>query len=224
MTPLQHTKEVINSIRQKTDRVVLFYSGGKDSIALLDLLAKEFKEVVCVFMFFVKDLDHINKYITFSEKTYSNAWFIQAPHWNLTYIHRSGLYCKPNPNIKLKKLSDVNEAIRLTTGIEYSFYGMKQADNMNRRIMLRGYENEAISEKTRNVYPLSKWYDKDVLKYIKKNRLPMPIQYGKKQSNGVGFDIDVFLYLKKNYPQDLEKILKAYPLSEKLLFEHEQRA
>lgn len=222
MKKLAHAKHVINLISQKTDRVLLFYSCGKDSIALLDLLSKEFDEVVCVFMYFVRELSHTNRFIRFSEIKYPNVTFHQVPHWNLTYLHRAGLYCKPNPNIRLLKLMDVNEAMRLKTGINYSFFGMKQADGMHRRIMLKGYEEEAINYKTNNVYPLSTWYDKDVLRYIKENKLPQPVQYGNKRSNGVGFDIDVFLYLQKNYPNDLKKIFDEYPLAERILFEHEQ--
>lgn len=222
MSLLKQTDEIINCIVLKTDTVILFYSAGKDSIALLDLLSKKFKKVVCVFMHFVPNLEHIEKYITLSEKLYSNIEFIRLPHWNLTYIHRSGLFCAPNDKIKLLKLKDIIEIIRHRTGLEYVFLGMKQNDNLNRKIMLRGYELEAISE-TKLVYPLSKWKDREVLRYIQDNRLPSPIQYGNKRSNGVSFDIDVFLWLRNNYPNDLKKIIEAYPLSGKILFEYDQK-
>lgn len=38
MTPIDHANEVIASVRQKTDRAILFYSCGKDSEVLLDLM------------------------------------------------------------------------------------------------------------------------------------------------------------------------------------------
>ncbi len=223
MLPIKHTEDVLNTIRQKSDSVILFYSAGKDSIALLDLLSKKFEKVVVVFMYFVKDLEHTGRFLTFSARNYSNIEIIEVPHWCLTYIHKQGLYCAPNPKIKLLKLNDIVKSIRLRTGLQYVVLGMKQADNMNRRLMLRNYENEAISD-TKLIYPLSKWKDADVLRYIKNNKLPRPISYGgHNRSNGVGFDLDVFLYLKKYYPRDLIKILKAYPLSAKILFDHEQK-
>lgn len=220
MNIYQHSQEIINSVREKTNRVILFYSCGKDSIALLDMLSKKFDEVICVFMYFVKDLDHINKYINFSKKVYPNTTFIQKPHYALSYIQRAGLFCTPTKT-RILKLSDIIQSVRLETGIDYVFIGNKQADNMNRRIMLRQYELQGISPQ-KLVYPLSLWKDKDVLKYIEKHKLPKPIQYGNKRSNGVTFDIDVFLYLRKNYPNDLQKILSVYPLSEKILFEYDQ--
>ena len=221
MLHLTHSKEVINTIRQKTDRVLLFYSAGKDSIALLDMLSKEFSEVVCVFMYFVKDLEHINRFIDYSKKLYPNATFVQIPHWNLTKIHKYGLYCQPR-NVRQLKFGDVINVMKLKTGIEYAFIGEKKADNMTRNIKLRQYELEAIAP-TKNVYPLSLWKDKDVLDYIKRNKLPKPIQYGNKRSNGVNFDVDVYVYLRKYYPDDLRKILNAYPLSEKLLFDYDEK-
>ncbi len=222
-TPLEHSKEVIRTISKKSNRAILFYSGGKDSIALLDLMVNEFEEVVCVFMYFVKDLEHINKYIRFSKAKYSNVKFLEVPHWILSQIHRSGMFCVPQ-KIRLIKLKDVIEAVKIQTGIQYAFIGEKKADNMNRRIKLRQYELEAIST-TNNVYPLSNWRDGDVLNYIQRNKLLKPINYGKKKNRSVGvfFDTDVFVWLREHYPGDLEKILKVYPLSEKLLFDYDRK-
>lgn len=220
--PIAHAKEVISTVRVKTNRVILFYSAGKDSIALLDLLAKEFDEVVCVFMYFVKDLAHINKYVTASKFLYKNVTFIEVPHWNLSHIMRGGIYCKPNPKTKLLSLKDIDESVRLQTGIDWVFYGMKKADSLNRRLMLNGYENSAISG-TKKVYPLSNWLKKDVLRYIQANDLPDPINYGSNASNGVGFNLDCFLYLRKYYPNDLRKILDVFPMSEHILYQYDTR-
>ncbi|MBD3904466.1 phosphoadenosine phosphosulfate reductase family protein [Chryseobacterium sp. Ch-15] len=221
MKVLEHAKLVISTVREKTDKCILFYSAGKDSIALLDLLSKEFKEVVCVFMYFVKDLEHINRFIEFSKKKYDNVTFEEVPHWTLTKIHKYGLFCQPR-KIRQLKFADTINAVKIRTGLKYAFIGEKKADNMARNIKLRQYDLEAIST-TNNVYPLSLWKDVDVIDYIKRNNLPQPIKYGNKRSNGVNFDIDVYVYLRKFYPNDLKKILQAYPLSEKLLIDYDEK-
>lgn len=220
MTPIDHANEVIASVRQKTDRAILFYSCGKDSEVLLDLMAPHFKEVVCVFMYFVKGLDHIDNYLRAVKARYSNVRIMQVPHWNLSRALRIGFCCVPNPNVKILSLKDVDNAARIKTGISYSFYGMKQADGMQRRIMLRGYENEAISN-TNKVYPLSHWKKADVLAYIKARRLPEPIAYTKEAGNGLWFDAKCFSYLRQHYPQDLEKIYTVFPLSRNILLRHD---
>lgn len=89
--------------------------------------------------------------------------------------------------------------------------------------MLRTYEHEAINIKSKIAYPLSLWKKKEILSYIKLHNLPSPVEYSKEAGNGLWFDIKVFLWLKKNEPEDLQKILEAFPLSEKILFDYEQR-
>lgn len=63
--------DIIKTIAERTDRVILFHSAsGKDSIALLDLISPYFKEIVCVYMYVVKDLSHINRYINYACNKY----------------------------------------------------------------------------------------------------------------------------------------------------------
>ena len=203
----------------QSDEAVLFFSAGKDSLALLDLISPKFKRVLCVFMYFVPDLEHIGRYLNWAKAKYPNIEIEQVPHWNLSYILRGGVYCAPNPAIKLIKLKDVADAVRKKHSIEYVFYGTKKADSLNRRLMLGTY-TDAINKG--NVFPLQDWSNKEVLAYLQQNRLPVPVRYSKNASGGVGFNIDCFLWLRENYPQDLQKILKTFPLSEKILIDYER--
>ena len=200
---------------------MLFYSGGKDSIVLLDLIYPYFDRIVCVFMYFVPGLEHVDNYINWAKARYPKAEFVQVPHWNLSYVLRTGMYCVPNPKVKLLKLRDVVKAVRLRYGLYYTFLGMKKADGLNRRLMLgtyevNGYENKGMC------YPLAEWTQKDILAYMKQRGLPEPVRYSKKASSGVGLNLDCFLWMQEHYPGDLAKVLKAFPMSERILFEHER--
>lgn len=222
MTLLERTYKSIDAIREKSDGAVLFCSLGKDSLVLLDLIYPKFDRIVCVFMYFVKDLEHINRWINWVKAKYPRIEFVQIPHWNLTYILRGGLYCVPNPKVKLLKLKDVIESMKLKYGIEYTFLGMKKADGMNRRLMLNGYEDNEY-ENNGLCYPLADWTQKDILSYMKQHNLPEPVRYSLKASSGLGFNLDCFLWMRDNYPQDLEKIYKVFPLSRRVLFEYDLR-
>ena len=222
MNKLEGTYKSIDAIRAKSDSAILFLSLGKDSLVLLDLIYPRFKKVVCVFMYFVKDLEHINRWIGWVKAKYPAIEFVQVPHWNLTYILRSGLYCVPNPKVKLLKLADVVKAMQLKYGIQYAFLGMKKADGMNRRLMLNGYQANDY-ENNGLVYPLAEWNQRDILAYMKQNGLPEPIRYSLKASSGVGFNLDCFLWLEKNFPQDLEKIYRCFPMAERILWEHHNK-
>lgn len=222
MNPILSAQKSIDRVRENTDSALLFCSFGKDSLVLLDLLYPRFKRILCVFMYFVKDLEHINRWIRWAQAKYPKAEFIQVPHWNLTYILRSGMYCVPNPNVKLMKLADVVKSMRLKTGIEYCFLGMKKADGMNRRLMLNTYEDNGYENKGL-VYPLADWTQKDILSYMKQHGLPEPVRYSLKASSGVGFNEDCMLWLRRNYPQDLEKIYKVFPMAERVLYEYDRK-
>lgn len=222
MTKLESANAVIDNIAGKTDECLLFCSLGKDSLVVLDLIYPKFKRIVCVFMYFVQGLEHVDMYIRYVKTRYPNIEFVEAPHWNLTYIFRGGLYCPPNPKVKLLKLADIVNTLRIKYNIEYCFLGMKKADGMNRRLMLNGYAQDFYENKGL-VYPLAEWNQKEVLTYMKMHRLPEPVRYGKNASNGVGFNLDCFLWLRDNYPQDLEKIYEVFPLSRRILYEYDYK-
>lgn len=171
-------------------------------------------------MYFVEGLEHIERYIKWVKAKYPKVEFIQVPHWNLTYILRSGMYCVPNPKIKLLKLADVDLAMRLRFGIDFVFYGMKKADSMNRRLMLNTYQDY---ENAGKVYPLADWTQRDVLTYMRQKGLPEPVRYSIKASSGVGFNIDCMLWMEKNYPQDLQRIYKTFPMAERVLWEYHNK-
>jgi len=213
-------EENIKAVASRTDTVVLFFSCGKDSLALLDIAAPYFKKVVCIFMYFVDNLQHTEKYITWAKSKYTNIEFIKVPHWNLSYILRNGTFCVANPKQKLLTLKDIVQYVKEKTGERYFLFGMKKADSLNRRIMLNGIAGAYISDKG-YCYPLADWTNKDVIQFLKVRKLPSPIRYSNNASGGVGFNKECFSYLKDNYPQDLQRIINAFPQSRKILIDIE---
>ena len=216
---LERAKEIIGEVARETDSVILFHSlSGKDSITMLDLVRPRFSRVVCVFMYVVKDLEHIEEYRRYAARKYPGTEFIQVPHYALfSYIKAGFMGCRRNPAQRLWTLSDITEKVRARTGIEWACYGFKQSDSLNRRLMLRSYRDgkEAISWKSRKFYPLSTYRNGEVLEYIAKNHLKAPETYGG-TGQSCGTDItsyDYQSYLKERYPGDLEKIYAAFPMA-----------
>ena len=222
MTLQERTYSYIDLVRAKSDEAILFCSLGKDSLVTLDLIYPKFDRIVCVFMYFVKDLEHINRWINWVKAKYPKIEFVQVPHWNLTYVLRGGLYCVPNPKVKLLKLADVVKAMQLRFGIYHVFLGMKKADGMNRRLMLNGYQENGY-ENNGFCYPLAEWTQRDILSYMKQHGLPEPVRYSLKASSGVGFNLDCMLWMEKNYPGDLKKLYKVFPMAERVLWEYHQK-
>lgn len=207
---------------KKQSSCIVMCSLGKDSLVTLDLVYPRFERVVCVFMYWCTELSHINRWIRWVKKKYPKVEFMQVPHWNLTYILRGGLYCVPNPKVKLLKLADVIKAVRMKTGVYYTFLGMKKADGMNRNLMLKGYEANEY-ENNGLVYPLASWTQKDVKAYMRMKRLPQPVLYGNKASSGLGFNVDCFLWMRKHCPEDLDIVYKTFPISMRILKEYDYK-
>lgn len=216
---LERAKDIIDAVARETDSVILFHSlSGKDSIVLLDLLYGKFKRIVCVYMYLVKGLEHQLVYRNYAMEKYPGIEFIQVPHYGVySYIKTGYLGCKKNEKQRLWTLSDITEKIREKVGIDWACFGFKQADSLNRRLMLRSYKDgkEAICWWSKKFYPLSTYYNRDCLEYIQKNHLKAPQDYGAKgQSSGLGLDSPMlYIWLSQYYPQDMEKIFSVFPMA-----------
>ena len=217
--------DIIKAVAKKTDRVILFHSAsGKDSIALLDLISPYFKEIVCVYMYVVKDLSHINRYINYTCNKYLNVKYIQIPHFSVYSFRRIGyLGCVKNEKQKLYNMAQLTDIVREKYNIEWAFFVFKQSDSMNRRLMLRTYGMNGINEEQKKCYPLSEYKNKDVLEYISRKNLIKPESYDlKHQSSGTDItDINYLLFLRNNFPKDLGRVINEYPLVERKLFEYD---
>lgn len=218
--------DIVNLVAKETNEVVLMHSAaGKDSIALLDMLSSKFERIVCTFMYAVKDLSFIDKYIAYQEKRYPNCEFVQVPHFMLLRMMRFGqLGIKPNPDIKLYNLAQLSEQVCKKYDIDWRIMGFKKSDSLNRRLMLNTYELGAINRDTKCAYPLSNLKNKDVLKYIELKKLIRPIKYDNAQSSDVDPRSGAWLeWCKKNYPDDYKKVIRQFPLAGAFLFEYEQK-
>lgn len=219
MQELKRAREIIDDVSKETDSILLFHSlSGKDSIVLLDLCYKKFKRVIIVFMYLVKDLEHIMRYYNYAKTKYPNIEFVQVPHYALfNYIKTGYMGIKQNTKQRQWTLSDITDKLREKIGVEWACYGFKQSDSLNRRLMLRSYTDgkEAINWKTKKFYPLSTYRNKEIMDFILDHRLKNPEVCGtNKQSSGVDIeDVEYQKYLKELFPEDLEKIYKVFPMA-----------
>ena len=222
MTPLRHALTTIEYVRQKTDRIILFYSGAKDSLVLLDLLSSRFNKVYCVFMYFVEGLEHQQPILTYP-KRYANTEIIQFPHWMISHYYRRSYFRfhRIDEKSPVVNLGDIEEAAKIKTGCDWVVNGAKQSDGLNRNLMLGTLKFNSINDKSKRLYPLALWKKADVVAYMKHNRLSKPVEYTMNKSNGIDLKLDVLLFLREKFQSDYEKILSHFPFAEKLIFEHD---
>lgn len=223
---LERAKEIIDDVARETDSILLFHSlSGKDSIAMLDLCYGKFKRIVCVYMYVVPNLRHMQNYYVYAKRKYPNIEFVQVPHYGYYSMVKTGFMgIKQDEKQRLWTLSDITENLRKKLGIEWACFGFKQSDSLNRRLMLRSYKGNgklSISWQTKKFYPLSTYYNKDILNYISYKHLKSPETYGSKgQSCGADISNQVYQkYLKANFPDDLDRIYRMFPQSRIVLMQ-----
>lgn len=225
---MDKAQATIRDVAAETDRVILFHSAsGKDSIAMLDLIAPHFREIICVYMFVVSGLAHIGRYISWATERYANARFVQVPHYAAYSYRRDGFMgCSPQPDTRLRSLTWITDKVRERMEIEWVFFGFKQNDSMNRRVMLRSYGDLPVCREGHKAFPLSEWSNADVMAYVRNRGLITPEWYGgdkwKSQSSGTDISNPEYLsYLKNQFPGDYAKVLSEYPMADRILFEYE---
>lgn len=224
MNKYAQTMEIIRGIREKTDTVVLFYSaGGKDGIALLDMLSGVFDKVICYYMYLIPGLDHVQPYIKWAVNHYKNVEVRQIKHYQRDYFDSFGFFKEPDASIKPRKIGDIEQEVREESGVNFAFSGMKGVDGYMKRMRLKKFAKSGYVTEKGMVYPLAIWTNKEVLQYIRTRNLISPFVYKEKDvSQGFGIDLETLLLMRNKYPNDYQRVLKEFPYAEKLIFDYER--
>ena len=200
--------EILHNAAIKSDSCIVFYSGGKDSLCVMNMAAQIFKRVVPVFMYFIPGLEIIQKQLDFAK----NRWgvnTVQIPHWSLFRCIKYGYYALPSvkneetiPDIKLK---DVYRFILAKLEIPYIATGAKATDSVWRKQQLTATKDYDFILK-----PIENWNKFDVLYYLKKNDIPVPDDEGCK-ANGIGLTTPTILWLYDKHREDYERMRRFFP-------------
>ncbi len=209
MTQALHaTLKELEQARARTDTVLVSYSGGKDSIAVLDLASRQFARVECFFMYLVPGLEVTETMLEWARQKYG-VKIHQYLHWGFSRAIKQAVYCDAYmtyDTIPDVKLTDIYRMVRHDTGIEVILTGAKRADGIWRR---RNMVTEGV-HMTNVVNPLEHWTKMDVLAYITSQGLPVPSSQ-KGNAGGVGLGKTSLLWLYDNHPKDFERLEEVFP-------------
>ena len=131
--------------------------------------------------------------------------------WRRDIYRELDLRKEKNEKQRILNLENCIELARKATGIEWVCLGFKATDGLNRRVMLKTYEDGAIFRGGHKFFPLASYTNKWCLKYIEENNLIKPIDYG--MSRGVSSEFvpnntGCLLWVREHYPKDYEKTVK----------------
>lgn len=192
-----------------TDRVLVSFSGGKDSVVTLDLCIKYFKEVQAFFMYQVEGLSFQESIIRYYEDKYQIPIF-RIPHFELSQWLRYGLFRPYDWSVPIVSVKETYDYIRQMTDIWWIAAGERIADSIWRRAMIKN--SGTIDEIRGRFYPIAEWTKDDVKSYIKQYKLKVGAESAKLGFSFRDLQGKNVQKIKEFYPADYEMIKSWFPL------------
>lgn len=194
-----------------TNSVIVAFSGGKESIVVMDLCFRYFKTVKPFFMYICPGLSFQERTLEWYEKKYQTE-IIRIPHMDVSEFFHYGSFRPPDWTYPIVSINDIYSYVRLETDIWWIAAGERIADSIVRRAMMK--KSGSIDTQRGRIYPVAEWKKQEIIDYIKFHNL-----YLGQDSKKLGFSFkslggNELLMLKQHFPEDYQKILHLYPFAE----------
>lgn len=198
--------------------IMVGFSGGKDACCTLDLCHKFFPQVQAYFLYIIPGLEFQESYLRFFERKYSLT-IHRLPSPTISAWLREGGYRLPSAqaaSARKIKLIDIQNHLRLRTGIDWFATGEKAIDSIERNAMIRN--KRGIDPKRRMIWPCAYWNDAAIFSHLKRENIPLPPDY--RFSAGENYKPRSFgsmgptelTFIREHYPRDYAKIVEMFPL------------
>ena len=203
--------------------ILVALSGGKDSLATLDLCAQTFDRVEAMFWYFVDGLECVETHLFAVAKRYG-VKVHKVPRSDVAGALSVGAYMPQWDGVHAKsprlKQTDIETACKRKAGLEWLAYGIRANDSIQRMAMLKA--TTAIDTTSKRIYPIADWTTAEVYAYLRAKKIPLPTKLGNRRMSDVGLNGPILSQVKRDFPRDYAKILEVFPYAEALVFRHEQ--
>lgn len=190
------------------------FSGGLDSSSMLDMavtIAEDPDLVRPFFMALLPDMDYTRFWVDYAKKRWGVTVDVYQ-HWALNWYIRRGLFRKwADTDCPRRTLPDIEREVRAHTGMRWIGYGYKSSDSIQRRGMLHPWPN-GISQERSVFAPLKGWSLKRIRIYLEQQKIVQPL-LEPYQSHGINLSPQCMHWLRRNWPGDYKRMLKAFPLA-----------
>jgi len=189
--------------------VLVAFSGGKESMAVLDLCARSFRTVHVMHAYFVPGLEVAERQIEYAGRRWGVS-VAQYQHPNFFDYLRSGVYCYESAQASVARIKrilfgDVLQMARRDCGADVVAIGRKRSDN---RMTLSKKRN--MMREGDYIYPLYNWRQYDVLAYLQMRKIPKPESDGRRSSS-IDLTTPCLLWLHDHHPGDFKRIARYFP-------------
>ena len=208
MSKIDTTLAALRHAAEKHDSVVVAYSGGKDSMTVMDLCCRTFKRVEAFYMYFVPGLEAEEAKLRFCKERFG-VTVRQMPHWASIRCLKTWAYVDPQPALDLLpdwQLRDCYQLMLDDTGCGFVAAGAKKADSSWRRRFMKGTEHWDFL-----LNPIADWNKFDVLGYLKSQEIPIPEARDAKNATGIDLSMASLRHLHDGRPDDFDRLSKYFP-------------
>ena len=205
---LKETFQTLNTYAKQYDAVIVSYSDGKDSRAVMDLCLRSFKRVEAFFMYLVPGLECVELGLAQAEKQWG-VKIRQYPHWIASRYIRDGVYCHPSwerDNVRPYKLAHVYALAMADTNARLIATGQKKSDSASRRRLM------TFSKRTDILHVIAEWNKYDVLSYMQMRGIPKPPSTG--DTAGIDLTPRALNFLYETFPADFKRLCEYFPFAE----------
>lgn len=214
MQILRSTLDTLDSARERSAAIAVGFSGGKDSLAVLDLCVRTFERVEPFHMYLVPGLRVVEERIAIARVRYGLT-VRQYPHFITRDAMVAGIYCNnhySNDSLPSYALRDIYDAVKKDANVDLIATGMKKSDGPWRRMQFGNMKawHDVI-------YPIADWSMRDVFAFLKARQIEPPKQE-KRACGGVDLTVPSLLWLHDNYPDDFGRVCEVFPYAEAVVW------
>lgn len=200
--------EPVKLASRVADEVIVSFSGGKDSVVVLDLCMRYFKRVHAFFMYQVPGLSFQEATLRWYEAHYG-IQIHRLPHPELAEWLRLGLFRHEDWSVPAISFNDLYHYARVTTGAHWIAAGERIADSIWRRAMMK--RSGSVDAKRGRFFPLMYWRKEDVQRYIAQRRLKVSPESRYLGHSFRSLEPEEMFLTRLHYPADYRKIERWFP-------------
>ena len=210
---LEATLAELKQARARSSKIIVAWSGGKDSQIILDLCARTFEEVTLLHLYVIPGLQVVERAVERVRLRHRNiTGVLYLPSLQAFAAVKEGLFRDADAEMAaaLPDLSrhDVYLMAMAEAGVDLIAHGAKKADGFWRRryfYLTRGWEEM--------IYPLKEWTTRDVFGYLTAQGISAD-----ECLPDLNVSMRSILWMHDNHPEDYARLLEFYPYAEAVVW------
>lgn len=198
----------LDRVRQESDAVLVAFSGGKESLCVLDMAVKVFPKVTPIHLYFVPGLRCVEDSLDWARNRYG-VEIVYYPHPELVKAIKNSDYCFSswkNEDIPICSFTTMYELPKAEHGLKHVLTGARRSDSRQRRIMM----DQGLFP---GIHPLADWSKHHVLAYLHRHNIPRP-PAPKGSTTNVSLEPVDLNWLAECYPDDFHRLCGWFPFAE----------